>query len=293
MTQSPVYSSSLHLDETFVLPATALPLDGRSVAQQPYLRQFYPETTTVWNTKFAIVDMPATVRLADDIIQARKPEYIVTANLNYLMLVERTPRLADFNRSAAAVIADGHPIVARSRLSAKPLPCRVAGADLIVELAKLSAERGYKMFFLGGAEGVAEKAAVALKARFPNLQMAGTYSPPYRQLSAVETDEMIERINQSGADILLVAFGQPKGELWIDEHLQKLNVPLNIQLGASFDFLAGTAKRAPWLFQRCGVEWLYRAACDPKRLVPRYSANVRFLLRTLCSELTSMFRKAD
>ncbi len=264
----------------------SLTITGLGLAKtQPHERQVYPKVTDVWDTPFAVVDMPGTLKLADDIVRARKPEYFVTANLNYLMLVERCPQLSEVNRRAAAVLADGHPIVLRSRCGSNPLPCRVAGSDLILELAQLCAERGYSMFLLGAAEGVAAKAATELLARNPKLQIAGTYSPPFRPLSSAETDEMVTQVNRSRADILLVAFGQPKGELWIYEHLPKLQVPLSIQLGASFDFLAGTAKRAPAAWQRLGLEWLYRALSDPKRLGPRYAANIIYLLRKLAIDV--------
>lgn len=252
-------------------------------------RQIYPETTDVWATPFALVDMPGTLRLADDIVRARKPEYFVTANLNYLMLVESHPQLIEVNRRAAAVLADGQPIVLRSRCGLKPLPCRVAGSDLILELAQLCASRGYRMFLLGAAEGVAVRAAAELRSRNPQLQIVGTYSPPFRPLNSAETEDMIMQVNRSGADILLVAFGQPKGELWIYEHLPRLQVPLSIQLGASFDFLAGTVERAPEAWQRFGLEWLYRALRDPKRLGPRYAANIFYLLRRLTADARGLF----
>ena len=259
------------------------------VKKLPHERQVYPPTTAVWETPFAKLDMPGTLRLADDIVQARTPEYFVTANLNYMMLIERCPQLVEVNRRAAAVLADGHPIVLRSRCGINPLPCRVAGSDLILELAHLCAERGYRIFLLGAVEGVAAKAAAELQVRNPKLQIAGTYSPPFRPLSSAETNDMIKQVNGSGADILLVAFGQPKGELWIYEHLPKLQVPLSIQLGASFDFLAGTAKRAPAAWQRLGLEWMYRALSDPKRLGPRYAANIGYLLRRLAADIFRPF----
>lgn len=245
-----------------------------------------PETTQVWGTQFAIVDMPATLELAQAIIDNRRPEYFVTANLNYLMLTEQHPRLEEINRDAAAVIADGQPIVRRSRRGGGvELPERVAGSDLIVELAKLSAERGYSIYFLGAAPGVGQAAADELVSRFPGLKIAGVQSPPFRQLTAAEHQAMVSDIQSSGADILLVAFGQPKGECWIYDNLHELNVPLNIQLGASFDFLAGTAKRAPKFWQRIGCEWLYRALSDPRRLIPRYGMNILFLASLIAGDL--------
>ena len=233
----------------------------------------------VWGTDFARLDMAQTVALADAVIQRRQPEYFVTANLNYLMLTEQHPRLAEVNARSIAVIADGQPIVNRSRFTATPLPCRVAGSDMIVELSRLSAERAYRVFFLGAPPGVAQKAAGELRRRFPDLQVAGCYSPPFRQLTSAEHEDMLAMIRNAGTDLLFVAFGQPKGEFWIYDNLQELQVPLSIQLGASFDFLAGTAHRAPQCWQCCGCEWLYRALSDPRRLGPRYAKNIVYLVK--------------
>lgn len=248
-----------------------------------------PSMASVWGTNFASLDMAATVQLADDIVCHRKPQYMVTANLNYLMLTEQHPRLSEVNAHAAAVLADGYPIVLRSRTRRAALPCRVAGSDLIVELAKLASLRGFRIFFLGGADQVAQRASMELKRRFPTLQVAGSYSPPFRRLSSAEHEQMLARIREADTDILLVAFGQPKGEFWIYDNLQALGVPLSIQLGASFDFLAGTARRAPKIWQRLGAEWLYRACSDPRRLVPRYSQNAWFLARLLGRDVARKF----
>lgn len=256
--------------------AVPLVLPARE-ATQPNVQR--PPTVNVWGTDFAVANMDETIELADQIICARRPEYFVTANLNYLMLVEQHPRLAEINELSIAVLADGQPIVNRSRRSSQPLPERVAGADLIVELARLSSVRGYSIYFLGAAPGVAQSAADKLCEQFPALNVAGTYSPPFRALSAAEHDAMLADIRRAQPDILCVAFGQPKGECWIFDNLHELGVPLSIQLGASFDFLAGTAKRAPKFWQSIGSEWLYRAFSDPKRLGARYAQNIAFLIR--------------
>ncbi|HBE66812.1 MAG TPA: glycosyltransferase [Planctomycetaceae bacterium] len=238
--------------------------------------------------------MPGTLELAQAIIENRRPEYLVTANLNYLMLTNQHPRLEEINRDAAAIIADGQPIVRRSRRGeGLELPERVAGSDLIVELAKLSSRQGYSIYFLGAAPGVAQAAADQLVTEFPGLKIAGVQSPPFRQLTAAEHQAMVADIHESGADILLVAFGQPKGECWIYDNLHDLNVPLCIQLGASFDFLAGTAKRAPRFWQRIGCEWLYRALSDPWRLVPRYGMNILFLASLLAGDFIARKKRAD
>lgn len=248
-------------------------------------------TTNVWGLPFAQATMSDAIELADQVVQAGKPEYFITANLNYLMLVDESPELAEVNEKCCCILADGNPIVWRSKLEPKQLPCRVAGSDMIIELGRLSAEKGYKIFFLGGAPGVADAAAETLKRFFPEMKIAGTYSPPFRQLSPEEHQQMLARIRQAGTDILLVAFGQPKGELWIYDNLEQLGVPLSIQLGASFDFLAGTAKRAPKFWQVIGCEWLYRAFSDPKRLLPRYGKNIYFLARLLFQDFLLGFKE--
>lgn len=264
--------------------AVVTPASNSAVSAQQARRLEPLETTHVWGLDFARVDMAQIIERADQIIASRGGRYFITANLNYLMLSNQQPELAAVNRTADAIIADGYPIVIRSQAQRGPLPCRVAGADMIVELAKLSADRGYRMFFLGAAPGVAVKAAAKLQSMFPELQVAGCCSPPFRALSQVEHQELLAEINDSKADILLVAFGQPKGERWIHDNYRRLQVPLSIQLGASFDFLAGTATRAPAFWQGIGCEWLYRSLSEPRRLAPRYLQNIAFLVRCLLSD---------
>ncbi len=173
-----------------------------------------------------MVDMSEVVDRADQIIAARQCKYFITANLNYLMLSAHHPDLAQVNAQADLIIADGFPIVLRSWFQSKRLPGRVAGSDMIVQLARLSAENGYRVYFLGAAPGVAQQAAQKLRSMFPSLEIAGCAAPPYRALSDSEQSQLFDEIRASQADILLVAFGQPKGERWIHEHHQTLGVPL-------------------------------------------------------------------
>jgi N-acetylglucosaminyldiphosphoundecaprenol N-acetyl-beta-D-mannosaminyltransferase len=277
-----------------ILPVIALPTPDSSIqgsasaASNPPVNR--PQCSHVWGNSFACLTMQQTIELADSVIGNGRPEYFITANLNYLMLSSQSHRLREINRQCCCIVADGTPIVARSRFSDRPLPERVTGADMIINLAKLAAEKGYRIFFLGGAEGVADAAAEALRRLFPDLQVAGTLCPPFRPLNSQEHAEMIESIRSSQADVLLVAFGQPKGEIWIADHFQELNIPLSIQLGASFDFLAGTARRAPRIWQAVGCEWLYRALSDPKRLVPRYWKNMLFLAQLIQKDVREYSR---
>lgn len=247
--------------------------------------------TPVWGLDFALVTMQDVIDRADRIVALRLCQYFITANLNYLMLSSKHADLARVNADADLMIADGFPVVMRSWFNQTRLPGRVAGSDMIIELARLSAEKGYRIYFLGGAPGVAAQAASKLQSMFPSLQIAGCAAPPFRALTEAEQSKLFSEIRDSKADILLVAFGQPKGERWIAEHHQTLNVPLSIQLGASFDFLAGTAKRAPKFWQWTGCEWLYRTLHEPKRLAPRYFGNIAYLIRSILVDLASLVRR--
>ena len=244
-----------------------------------------PETTKVWGIHFHVVDMEQTLDYLEQVIRCRTPSYAVTANLNYAMLCSKNPRLAAFTENSALTLCDGMPVLWRSKLNEVKLPERVAGADLIFRLTERCAQRKFRVYFYGASEGVAEKAGLALKKLFPNLVVAGVQCPPFRASGPEEIRGQIERIKNSKPDVLYVALGQPKGEYWIEDHLEELGVPLTIQLGASFDFVAGNSVRAPRIWQKLGLEWLHRTMKDPLRLAPRYFNNMLYLLKTVRNEL--------
>jgi N-acetylglucosaminyldiphosphoundecaprenol N-acetyl-beta-D-mannosaminyltransferase len=239
----------------------------------------------VWGLPLARFGCAQTLEAIDRLIARREPAFFITANLHYAMLTGEDPRLRAVNQQAAFLLADGMPMVWYSRLTDKPLPERVAGADLIYSLAARAAQRGHRVFLLGGAPGIAEQAAHVLCRLHPALVIAGIEAPTLDALSAEEHAELIGRIRQAKPDLLLVALGQPKGELWLAENYQQLGVPACVQLGATFDFVAGRVRRAPRRLQQIGLEWLYRLASDPRRLAPRYLKNAVFLARALVDEL--------
>jgi N-acetylglucosaminyldiphosphoundecaprenol N-acetyl-beta-D-mannosaminyltransferase len=253
-----------------------------------------PEKSFVWGVPFDCVTMEQSIDQIGALIERGTPSYVITANLNYVMLHHQSPSMLPVTADAAMILADGQPIVWQSRRinqrrtpdapSQKPLPERVAGSEMIFRLAQRGGDQGWGIYFLGGSPGVAAACANRLSSQYPGLRVAGVESPPFRKLTDQEQQEQDERITRSGADILLVAFGQPKGELWIHQNHRRLGVPVSIQLGASFDFIAGTATRAPRIWQRCGMEWAYRMLGDPKRLVPRYWSNAKFLFNAIRAE---------
>jgi N-acetylglucosaminyldiphosphoundecaprenol N-acetyl-beta-D-mannosaminyltransferase len=282
-----------------VTPSAAAPIalppqQARSSAQPDAPRAEAPSLDRpprrlVWGVPFDRVTMAAAVDHIDALIRRGEPSYVITANLNYVMLHHQQAELQPITRDADLILADGQPIVWRSRYGGMPLPQRVAGSELIDHLAERAAARRWGLYFLGGQPGVAQACAEHLAAAYPGMRVAGVESPPYRSLTPEEEAAQHQRIAASGAHLLLVAFGQPKGERWIHEHYRRLGVPVSIQLGASFDFIAGTAKRAPQRWQRWGGEWAYRMCSNPRRLAPRYAANAVFLMGTLAKECGALW----
>jgi len=239
------------------------------------------ETVWIWGLPFTRLDRSQTVDAVDRLIERGEPSFFITANVQYAMLSDADPRLGEVNRRAAFLVADGMPMVWYSRLLGRRLPERVAGADLIYLLARRAAERGHRLFFLGGRPGVAEAAATILSWKYPGLRVAGVEAPELESLSAEQHTRLVERIRDARPDLLLAALGQPKGELWLAANYRALGVPVSVQVGATFDFVAGHTARAPHWMQAIGLEWLHRLGCDPNRLGPRYARNAWFLVKAV------------
>lgn len=192
----------------------------------------------------------------------RPAQQVVTVNPEFVMTAQRHAQFRQYINDAAIVVPDGMGIVWASRLFGKPAPERVTGTDMLPELARICARKGYRLYLLGAAPGVAEQAAERLQVLAPGLQIAGTYagSP-----APAEEDEIIERIHAAQADVLCVAYGAPAQDLWIGRNLHRLPVAVAIGVGGAFDFLTGRQIRAPRLMQRAGLEWLYRLYREPQR----------------------------
>jgi N-acetylglucosaminyldiphosphoundecaprenol N-acetyl-beta-D-mannosaminyltransferase len=243
------------------------------------------ERTSVWGLPLAPLTASEALDALAHRIESGIPSFIITANLNYAMLAAKDEALRELNDRAFLILADGMPLVWASRWTARPIPERVAGSDLIFDTCAMAAERGYRVFLLGGGPGGADTAAANLLARNPKLQIVGTECPPFRPLSRDEHEALLARIRDARPHLLLVAFGQPKGENWIAQNLEALRVPVMMQVGASLDFAAGKIRRAPRWLQRAGMEWAFRFYLEPRRLGGRYLANAVFLQRCVARDL--------
>jgi N-acetylglucosaminyldiphosphoundecaprenol N-acetyl-beta-D-mannosaminyltransferase len=212
--------------------------------------------------------------LIEQMIRSRRPHYLVTANIDFLVQATRDVELRRILFDAHLVLCDGTPLVWASRLLGNALPERVAGADLVPVLMRRSAQKGYRVFLLGADPTSLQNAVAKLQSQCAEFPIAGYYSPPFNRLLEMDHDEIKRRILAAKPDLLLVAFGCPKQEKWISMHYRELQVPVIVGVGGSIDFLAGQFRRAPVWMQRAGAEWLFRLVQEPRRLFGRYARDV-------------------
>ncbi|MBZ0279839.1 MAG: WecB/TagA/CpsF family glycosyltransferase [Anaerolineae bacterium] len=184
-------------------------------------------------------------------------------------------------KRANLCVPDGVGLLWAAKYQGTPLPERVTGSDGVPLIAARAAEKGWRLFLLGAAPGVAEKAADVLRARHPALQIVGVYSG---SPAPEEEDAIVERINASGADILFVAYGAPEQDKWIARNTPRLRVKMAMGVGGAFDFIAGIIPRAPLWMQRLGLEWLFRLYLQPWR-IRRMMRLPRFVIAVLLDNL--------
>lgn len=195
---------------------------------------------------------------------------VSTCTAHTLVEAQRDRALRDRINRANIATPDGMPLVWLCRAAGHPQVTRVYGPDLMLALCESGCASRLRHYFYGGAEGVPESLAADLTRRFPDLQVAGTYSPPYRPLSPDEDAAIIELINATRPDIVWVGLGTPKQDFWVADHRGKINAAALIAVGAAFDFHSGRVKQAPLWIQRSGLEWLFRLIQEPRRLWKRY-----------------------
>jgi N-acetylglucosaminyldiphosphoundecaprenol N-acetyl-beta-D-mannosaminyltransferase len=219
------------------------------------------------------VDLGSALERVRGFVQAGRPHQIVTINLDFLSIAQNNLAFRELLNQADLAVADGMPLVWLSRLKGIPLPQRVAGVDLFAECCALAAEEGRRVFLLGAAPGVAEKAAIRLAELYPGLLVVGAYAPPRGAMTRKETERIVRMVRRAAPDFLFVALGAPRQDLWIREHMHRLNVPVAMGVGCVFDLFAGVVNRAPAWMQRCGLEWAFRLGQEPTRLWRRYLLN--------------------
>ena len=217
-----------------------------------------------------VVDFQGAIDAIDRLISAKNGGTVFTPNVDHVVMAEHDQRFRTAYAAAALSLVDGTPVLWAARLLRTPLPAKISGSDLVMPLLRRAAERGHRVYFLGGAPGVAELAKSKLEAALPGIRIVGTDASRIDVNATEEADEVAERIRRAAPDLVLVALGAPKQEIWSYTRAELLKPAVLIGVGASLDFVAGIQKRAPSWMSKVGLEWLYRLAQEPRRLAARY-----------------------
>ena len=237
-----------------------------------------PDTVALFGLPITNVTMAQAVARVEEHILSGRTHQIATANLDFARNSLRDQYLQRVICECSMVLPDGAPMLWAASLFRTPLKERVTGVDLIPELARLSAEKGYGIYLLGASEESSKRAALVLEERFPGVRIVGRTSPQLQPLHEMDNEGLLRKIEAADPAILLVAFGNPKQEIWIHRHRDRLKVPVAIGIGGALDMIAGSLKRAPKWIQMLQMEWCFRMAQEPLRLLPRYARDASALL---------------
>jgi N-acetylglucosaminyldiphosphoundecaprenol N-acetyl-beta-D-mannosaminyltransferase len=225
-----------------------------------------------------VTTIEETLKILTENKEGLKGKYICVSNVHTVVMSHDDERYRNIQNSGFMVLPDGKPLSVVSRIRGFRDAARVTGPDLMKRLFELSPERSFKHYFYGSTGETLDMLGRKLRQRYPGIQIAGMYSPPFRDLTEAEDREIIGEINKSRPDFVWVGLGAPKQEIWMSGHLDKIN-GIMIGVGAGFDYFAGNIKRAPLWMQKLSLEWLFRLLQDPKRLWRRYmETNARFIM---------------
>lgn len=239
------------------------------------------DTVALFGMPITNVTMEQAVSRVEQYILSGKTHQIATANLDFARNALRDPYLQRIICDCSMVLPDGAPMLWAATLFRARLQQRVTGCDLIPELARLSQEKGYGIYLLGSSEKSSQAAEAALKAYFPGMRMVGRDCPAVAPLHEMDHEAMIRKIQEAKPQIILVGFGNPKQEIWIHRYKDRLPPSVLIGIGGSLDLIGGSLRRAPEWIRRVQLEWFFRMAQEPRRLLPRYVRDAAALIKHL------------
>ena len=238
------------------------------------------EKQPLLNTYVSNVTMDETVAQIETLLIQKEKSYVVAINVDVVIKIEEDPYLKEITDNANMVLVDGTPLVWIAKAHKHPVKEKVSGSDLVTQLCKTAAEKGYTIFILGGKDGVAEQAKQKLEDTYPDIRIVGTYAPPLGfEKDSTLLAETNALISDAKPDLLIVCLGCPKQEKFIYENIQKYDAKVSVCAGATVDFLAGNVRRAPKWMSDHGLEWFYRFTQEPKRLFKRYFVDDVKILR--------------
>lgn len=232
------------------------------------------EWTNVLGVRISAVNLKSATGLIQKAIEEGKKEYVCVRDAHGVVRCQTDPELRSVHNRAFLVTPDGMPLVWALKHAGHSESGRVYGPDLMLSVFQAGSSKGLRHFIYGATAKTLEQLQARLLARFPEARIAGSYAPPFRELSQQEEADIADRINRSGADIIWVGLGSPKQELWMARMRERLDASMLIGVGAAFDFHAGLKRQAPKIIQRSGFEWAFRLLCEPRRLWRRYAVVV-------------------
>jgi len=251
-------------------------------------------TVDVLGAKIDHIDLDGAVaRIADWIDHPREStRFVAATGFHGLWIAQQDRRFLEILNSADLFCPDGIAPVWISKLQGGGLHTRVPGPSLMSAVLEAANERRDSSFFYGDRSETLDALKTRLERRYPGHRIAGMRSPPFRALTAAEDEAMIREINAARPDILWVALGLPKQEIWIHEHRDRLEVPVAVAIGAAFGFVSGRVSRAPEWIGNSGFEWVWRLMAEPKKLWRRDLIDgPRFLLHVLREHVRSKRRR--
>jgi len=242
-----------------------------------------PNRVNVLGVGISVLNLHSALDAIAAAVRDRRKGYICVTGVHGVMEAQDDESFKTILNGALLCTPDGMPMVWAGKLAGHCEMRRVYGPDLMLDVCAWSETSGAKHFFYGGADGVAELLAQKLKGRFPKLQIAGTFTPPFRALNETEVKNLQAQVAAARPDIFWVGLSTPKQEKFMAEFLPKLDATLMVGVGAAFDFHSGRVKQAPRWMQRGGLEWFYRLCSEPRRLAKRYFRNnPLFVLKFFC-----------
>jgi N-acetylglucosaminyldiphosphoundecaprenol N-acetyl-beta-D-mannosaminyltransferase len=250
--------------QTFPAPAAAvLPSDLPRPADVP--------KREILGLPIAMTDYATAMDVMDGMIERREPGYVSAVAVHAVMVAQHDAEMRDALLGSSLIVPDGMPLVWAANALGASLQNRVYGPELMLRYSARCVERGHRVWLYGGRDqGSLAQLALDLRRSFPGIRIVGGYSPPFRPLSEAEEQDVVERIEHDSPDVIWVGIGVPKQEKWMARMRERVDVPVMAAVGAAFDFHAGRISQAPAWMQERGLEWTYRIAQEPRRLLPRY-----------------------
>ncbi|HUI84621.1 MAG TPA: WecB/TagA/CpsF family glycosyltransferase [Candidatus Binatia bacterium] len=232
-----------------------------------------PRRANVLGVGVSAIDMEDALRRSEALLAEGRKGYICVTGVHGIMEAGRDHALRGILNRSFLCTPDGMPTVWVGRLQGHRGMRRVYGPDLMLELCRRSAKRGYRHFLYGGKPGVADRLKQRLESLAPGIRIVGTYTPPFRPLTAAEEEEVIALVALANVDIVWVGLSTPAQERFMAHMIDRLDTCLMVGVGAAFDIHAGLLRDAPAWMKSCGLQWLHRLAQEPQRLCKRYLAN--------------------